>query len=218
MKDAREEMLGRMRRRLGRTEENAVPARAAVAAVLARRARGPRPPPEADLAACFIARAEAMASTVEVVAQAAQAPAAVARYLAARALPGEAVASPQLAGLDWAAAGLRVASRPAGGDDLTGITGVFCALAETGTLVLLSGADTPASNSLLPETHIALVPMARIVPGMEEAFDLIRAECGDLPRALNFISGPSRTGDIEQTLVLGAHGPYRVHILVVTDG
>jgi len=81
--------------------------------------------------------------------------------------------------------------------------------------VVLSGADTPASNSLLPETHVALVPASRIVAGMEEAWQLLRAECGELPRAVNFISGPSRTGDIEQTLVLGAHGPYRVHIVVV---
>lgn len=107
-------------------------------------------------------------------------------------------------------------ARAAGGEDLVGITGVFCAVAETGTLVVLSGADTPASASLLPETHIAIVPASRIVPGMEEAFERVRAECGELPRAVNFISGPSRTGDIEQTLVLGAHGPYRVHIVVVS--
>jgi L-lactate dehydrogenase complex protein LldG len=90
-------------------------------------------------------------------------------------------------------------------------------VAETGSLVVLSGPDTPASTSLLPETHIALVPASRIVPGMEEAWQLIRhANAGELPRAVNFISGPSRTGDIEQTLVLGAHGPYRVHIVLVS--
>jgi L-lactate dehydrogenase complex protein LldG len=50
---------------------------------------------------------------------------------------------------------------------------------------------------------------------MEEAFALIRRDQGRLPRAVNFISGPSRTGDIEQTIVLGAHGPFRVHILVL---
>ncbi len=99
---------------------------------------------------------------------------------------------------------------------MAGITGVFCAVAETGTLVVLSGPDTPATTSLLPETHIAVVPASRIVRGMEDAFDLVRAEYGELPRAANFISGPSRTGDIEQTLVLGAHGPYRVHIVIVT--
>ncbi|MBM3392141.1 MAG: lactate utilization protein C, partial [Betaproteobacteria bacterium] len=145
------------------------------------------------------------------------APAAVARYVDREPATGnrQLVAWPQLSGLDWAGAGLQVECRAARGDDLVGITGVFCAVAETGSLAVLSGAETPAANSLLPETHIAIVPAARIVPGMEEAWQLIRAECGELPRAVNFISGPSRTGDIEQTLVLGAHGPYRVHIVVV---
>ncbi len=214
MKDSRQEMLERMRRRLGRTGANAAAARAAIDTVLARRAQGPRPPAGAEPVARFVARAEQSSSTVEIVPRFEDAPAAVARYLAAQGLPAEAVAWPRLAHLDWAGAGLRVAARAARGEDLVGITGVFCAVAETGSLIVLSGADTPASCSLLPETHIALVPAARIVPGMEEAWQLIRDECGAMPRAVNFISGPSRTGDIEQTLVLGAHGPYRVHIVI----
>jgi len=68
---------------------------------------------------------------------------------------------------------------------------------------------------LLPDTHVAIVRSERIVAGMEEAFALIRAELGAMPRAVNFVSGPSRTGDIEQTIVVGAHGPFRVHIVVV---
>ena len=210
-------MLGRMRRRLGRTAENAAAGRTAIEAVLARRAEGPRPDVGKDLQARFVDRAEAMSTTGEIIAGLEEAPAAVARYLGGQKLPRAAVAWPQLAGLDWAGAGLRVDCRAAGGDDLVGITGVFCAVAETGSLVVLSGPDTPAANSLLPETHIALVPASRIVAGMEEAWRLLREECGELPRAVNFISGPSRTGDIEQTLVLGAHGPYRVHIVLVRD-
>jgi L-lactate dehydrogenase complex protein LldG len=62
-----------------------------------------------------------------------------------------------------------------------------------------------------------LVPTARIVRSIEDAFDLAKKERGELPRATNFISGPSRTGDIEQTIVLGAHGPYRVHLILVRD-
>jgi L-lactate dehydrogenase complex protein LldG len=88
-------------------------------------------------------------------------------------------------------------------------------MAETGTLVILSGAGMPTATALLPDTHVAVVRAERIVSGMEEVFALIRRDCGVLPRAVNMISGPSRTGDIEQTIVLGAHGPFRVHILVV---
>ena len=217
IQDSRADILGRIRQRLGRTAENAASGRAAVEAVLARRAQGPRPPAAEDLLARFVARAEAMSTTGEIVPSLDAVPAAIARYLVGQNLPRAAVAWPQLAGLDWAGAGLRVEGRAAEGADLVGITGVFCAVAETGSLVVLSGAETPASASLLPETHIAVVPASRIVPGMEEAWALLREECGALPRAVNFISGPSRTGDIEQTLVLGAHGPYRVHIVVIRE-
>ena len=118
----------------------------------------------------------------------------------------------RLAIMDQDGASVRYLTR---GDDLVGMTGAFCAIAETGTLMMLSGAETQGATSLLPETHIALVPASRLVPGMEEGFALARAELGQLPRAVNFISGPSRTGDIEQTIVLGAHGPYRVHVILV---
>jgi L-lactate dehydrogenase complex protein LldG len=108
-----------------------------------------------------------------------------------------------------------VEARGARDADLVGISGCFCAVAETGTLMLCSSPATPATVSLLPETHIAVVHAARILPHMEDAWALARQELGALPRAVNFISGPSRTGDIEQTIVLGAHGPYRVHLVIV---
>jgi len=101
------------------------------------------------------------------------------------------------------------------GDDLVGITGVHLAIAETGTLMLLSGPDTHAVTSLLPETHVAIVPADRIEPAMEEAWVRTRDERGQLPRAVNFVSGPSRTADIEGQLQIGAHGPFRVHVVVV---
>jgi L-lactate dehydrogenase complex protein LldG len=101
---------------------------------------------------------------------------------------------------------------------MVGITGAFCAIAETGTLMLLSGPRMPGATSLLPETHVAIVRTGRIVRGMEDAWALLRSEHPAMPRAVNFISGPSRTADIEQTLVLGAHGPYRVHVVLVSAG
>jgi L-lactate dehydrogenase complex protein LldG len=96
------------------------------------------------------------------------------------------------------------------------VTGCYCAVAETGTLVFITGGETPTGTFLLPETHIAIVRADQIVPGMEDAFARIRAEYASAwPRAINFVSGPSRTGDIEQTIVLGAHGPRRLHIVLV---
>ncbi|MGH8313975.1 MAG: LutC/YkgG family protein, partial [Steroidobacterales bacterium] len=188
-------------------------------------AQGPRPRMPADLPAHFMQRATDMESTVERVAERREIPSRVARYLDSLDLPPALAAQrsrsgicwPEFADLDWAGAGLAIEPRPTSGDDRLGITGVFCAIAETGTLVLLAGAATPTATMLLPDTHVAIVPAARIVAGMEEAFALIRRERGALPRAVNLVSGPSRTGDIEQTIVLGAHGPYRVHIVVV-DG
>jgi L-lactate dehydrogenase complex protein LldG len=97
------------------------------------------------------------------------------------------------------------------------VSGAFAAIAETGTLVFASAPDTPSTVSLLPETHVAVVSARRMVAHMEDAWALARAELRQLPRAINFVSGPSRTADIDQTIVLGAHGPYRVHIIVVRD-
>jgi L-lactate dehydrogenase complex protein LldG len=214
---SRSDILGRVRAKLGRDETNAAAGRAAIDTTLAARAQGPRPAvaQKSALVARCVEKSLAQSSTVDRVATLAEAPAAVARYLAGLNLPPRGVIWPSLAALDWSGAGIAAEARGAEDADPVGITGCFCAIAETGTLMLCGGPDTPATVSLLPETHIAIVPTDRIVAGMEEAWALARAELGQLPRAVNFISGPSRTGDIEQTIVLGAHGPYRVHLILV---
>lgn len=212
---ARRSILARIRAAQGRDATPAAHERETVADYLARHPQGPRPPLEGDLVARFVAEAKKMASTVDEVAQLADVPAAAARYLASLGLLTQAVAWQTLESFYWAGAGLSVEFRKPEDRDLVGLTGCFCATAETGTLVLLSSPQTWASGALLPETHIAVVPASRIVAGHEDAFALMRAERGELPRAVNFVSGPSRTGDIEQTIILGAHGPYRVHVIVV---
>ena len=222
MSSGREAILGRVRAALGKTGADAK-ARSDAEAYIAAHAQGPRLRLQPDLVARFLQRASDMESTVESLRDRSAIPGAVARYIDALQLPAllaaqksrNGVCWPEFVDLDWSGAGLNIAVRPTVGDDRLGITGAFCAIAETGTLVMLTGADTPTATTLLPDTHIAVVRAERIVAGMEEAIALIRSERGALPRAVNFISGPSRTGDIEQTIVLGAHGPYRVHILVL---
>lgn len=216
--EARTAILARIRKAQGRGGSG--PSRAELESLesyLRAHPRGPLPRVEADLVARFRARAESMQSTTDEVAQESDVPAAAARYLKANNLPLAGCVWPRLANLDWKSAGLTLEPRGAAGSDVLGVTGVFAAIAETGTLVLVSGPDTPATASLLPETHVAVVPAGRIVAHMEQAWDLAREELRELPRAVNFVSGPSRTADIDQTIVLGAHGPYRVHIVVVRD-
>ena len=209
---AREEILQRVRAGLGKGATAA--RRAAAEACMNNPVRGPQPQLAGDLVTRFADKALSLASSVEHLGCTEEVPAAVARYLTEQGLPRQAAATGDVAGFNWAGAALGVSARVALDADKTGISGCFCAIAETGTLMLLSGPQTPASVSLLPETHIAVVPVGRIVATMEDAFALLRAEHGGLPRAVNFISGPSRTGDIEQTIVLGAHGPCRVHLIL----
>ncbi|RDU97185.1 LutC/YkgG family protein [Trinickia dinghuensis] len=215
---ARRNILARIRSASGRSGEPEPGEREAVADYLARHPQGPRPEMPSDregLTAHFVEAARLMASTVELVESLDEVPAAAVRYLAQLGVAPRAVAWAALQALPWEQAGLSIEFRKPENSDLVGITGCFCATAETGSLVLLSGPETEASMALLPETHIAVVPASRIVAGHEEAYALMRLERGELPRAVNFVSGPSRTGDIEQTIVLGAHGPYRVHTIVV---
>ncbi len=219
---SRDAILGRVKKALA-TPGDRSRARDEALAYVAAHAHGPRPSMPDDLVGRFMQRATDMESTVERIGTRQEIPAAVARYLDALVLPPALAAQhshagvcwPGLADLDWAGAGLQIEDRPTTGSDRLGITGCFCAIAETGTLVVLAGADAPTATTLLPDTHVAVLAADRVVSGMEEAFALIRRERGELPRAVNMISGPSRTGDIEQTVVVGAHGPFRVHILVL---
>jgi L-lactate dehydrogenase complex protein LldG len=214
---ARERVLGRIRTALGRTAPLPHADAEPLQAYLAARPIGPQPRRREDLVAQFRDCALRASTTIDAVETDAAPPAAVARYLRSQGLPPAAVVWPELARLPWREAGIAVAIRKADANDAVGITGAFCALAETGTLVQLSGPHRPASTSLLPPTHVAVLPVQRIVATMEDAWALLRTEQGALPRAVNLISGPSRTADIEQTLVLGAHGPCRVHV-VLTQG
>ncbi len=108
---------------------------------------------------------------------------------------------------------------PAAETDTVGLATAFAGIAETGTLMLTSGAANPTTNNFLPETHIVVVPGSRMLGSYEDGWDALRAgrSEGEMPRTVNYVSGPSRTGDIEQKLLLGAHGPRRLHVIIVDD-
>jgi L-lactate dehydrogenase complex protein LldG len=207
-------MLARIRERQGKPPQPTAAEVESVRAYIGAHARHAGPRDDGEPLQRFRERALSLASTVDEARGFDDVPALVAKYLAEHSLGTRAVCWPELASLDWAGNGLDVEPRNARGDDLVGITGAFCAIAETGTLQTITGAGTPPTVSLLPETHVAIVRASRVVRSMEDAWALVRG-AGEMPRAVGFISGPSRTADIEQTVTLGAHGPYRVHIIIV---
>ena len=87
-------------------------------------------------------------------------------------------------------------------------------LAATGSVVLAASSEEPRARHLLPDVHVSLLPESRILPGLDELF---AAVAGDLPSALAIVSGPSRSADIEQRLVVGVHGPGEVHVVLVPE-
>ena len=169
----------------------------------------------------FCQWAEANIATVARVARA-DVPAEIVGYLARSNLPAQAAMapSPELDRYDWASQKMLGVRRGRGeATDLVSITGAFAGIAETGTLVMASGPDHPVTLNLLPDTHVVVLREADIVSGYEDVWTRFRARYGKdrMPRTVNTITGPSRTGDIEQAIELGAHGPRRMHIVVVRD-
>jgi L-lactate dehydrogenase complex protein LldG len=146
----------------------------------------------------------------------------VSSYLMRNNLPAQAAMapSPLLDRYDWASQKMLTLRPGRGqGSDQVSITGAFAGIAETGTLVMVSGPDHPVSLNLLPDTHIVVLREADVVAGYEDVWARLRERYGKdvMPRTVNTITGPSRTGDIEQAMELGAHGPRRMHIIVVRE-
>lgn len=180
----------------------------------------------AGLATLFEEQAKLVETSVRRVTSLADVPAAIAEYLSSQNLPAEATAAPDplLDQVPWAQRPMLKLKRgkPAPTDQV-GISAPFAAVAETGTLMLLSGTDSPSTLNFLPDTHVVVLPASRIVGPMEDALRRLRESRGGpvagaaMPRTVNFITGPSRTADIEQKIEMGAHGPRRQHILIVED-
>jgi L-lactate dehydrogenase complex protein LldG len=170
-----------------------------------------RPVRPADLGAELAARARAVFATAEEIADLADLPAAVARSLGPDAALPLAVAA-DLSHLAWAQAGLTVAAAPGRAAMAASVARVAGAIAETGTLILTSRDPHGPWPNLLADRHIAVVPRGLISATLEDA--VARLAGNRLPRALHLATGPSRTGDIEQTLELGAHGAVAVHLVL----
>jgi L-lactate dehydrogenase complex protein LldG len=201
-----------LRGRLAAHPRHLIPARSQVA--------------RAEQVALFGRNVEKEYGTVGRVATLAAVPEAISVYLAQQNLPPEMVIAPhpELQSIAWADHKLlKHRFGRAEATDLVSVQHGFAGIAETGTLMLPAGPDRPTTLNLLAETEIVLLRISRLVGAYEDAWDLLRAEHSDgltggfMPRNVMLITGPSRSADIEQVLELGAHGPRRLHVLLLED-
>ena len=217
----RESILGTIRSGLGRGELGDAE-KAELEDRIAARSRGVRPSRvdlDSDgLADLFVDYAKGVDMSVDRVASMEDVPDRVADYLARENLPANlrVAPDPSLDGIPWEKRPtLTITRGKTDGADEVGLTGAFAGVAETGTLIMRSGPEHPTTLNFLPDSHLVVIRKSQIVGSYEDAWDKIRD--GEMPRTVNFIAGPTRTGDIEQTIFMGAHGPRRMHIVLVED-
>lgn len=223
MNAARDQILGTIRRSLGVTGDER-PRRTAVDNRLASHPSGVLPAravkrSRAERIKLFVEMAEASAATVATVASAADAPAAIAGFLRDHNL-APAIrrgADKRLEELPWDRTTLDVTTGRSFGDDAAGVSAALGGVAETGTLILVSGPENPTTLNFLPDNHIVVLDAADIAATYEDVWGVIRTRygAGVMPRTVNWITGPSRSADIEQILLMGAHGPRRLHIVLI---
>ncbi len=222
MTDARERILSRVRAATGarhRTDEQT----RALQDRIFKPTRGPIPGGVdhslSDLLEMFETKAVSHDCTVERVGSTSEAWRKIVAFMADNALRSELVAAPST-DLDEIlkndSGEIDIRRGAARETDETSLTPALCAVAETGTMVTVSGVDTPTTLNFVPENQVIIVRATEIVPCYEDAWDEIRAR-GKMPRTVNWLSGPSRSADIGQVLYLGAHGPRRQHIIVYGD-
>jgi len=205
--DARDELALKLKRH----KPNLVPARARL--------------PHGAQVELFVEMAMASGATLERVGALDRVPGAVADFLAAHNLGTELVAAPDpaLDRIPWDARPLLSLRRgKAEAADAVSLTAAIAAIAESGTLMLISGAESPSTLNFLPESHLVVLRAGDVVGAFEEAWERLRKRPRRgrkfaMPRTVNLITGPSRSGDIGLKLYLGAHGPRRLHIVLVDD-
>jgi len=169
----------------------------------------------------FTRMLEGASGSVDVVADAGEIPAAVGAFLRRHNLPlaVRRGGDPVLASLPWEREpALDVTVGVSDGQQLASISHAFGAVAETGTVMLTSGPDNPTTLNFLPDNHIVVLDAKDLTGDYEAQLQRLRERfgVGELPRVVNLITGPSRSADVEQTLILGAHGPRRLHVIVVS--
>lgn len=220
---ARDTVLGTIRRALGASERDGMRRQTIEdrlshhrKGLIPRRGEGSRK----EQVALFKTMIEQAFATVSVLSSEEEIPSAIAAHLRSKNLPMEIRrgSDPRLEQLPWdREKTLTVTTGPSDGKQFAAVSHAYGAVAETGTLVMVSGPENPTTLSFLPEQHIIVLDAKDLAGNYEAVWERIREKygSGNMPRTVNWISGPSRTADIEQVLLQGAHGPRGLHVLVL---
>ena len=219
---ARDEILSSLRRSL-KVSGNEGPRRAAVEARLSGAPRGVVPArgqvDTKERIGLFKKMAESAFASVAIVQSASEAPGEAARWLRDNNLPATLRMGddPRLAAMPWDSTALELAKGRSDGRDLNAVSHAFSGVAESGTLIMTSDPENPSTLNFLPDNHIVVLSAADLEGDYESVFDRLREKYGkgQMPRTVNMITGPSRSADIAQTMLLGAHGPRKLHIVIV---
>ena len=214
MSDARQNILEKIRQANQHVPQ--VDSSGIVSERLQRHPRGPHPQWNEDLLTRFTHKVEQAAASYADVKTDQDIVNAVMAYLAEHSLEEKLVRTftPILNELNWPAS-MQVETRAATSLDMVVLVEADAAIAETGSVVICSSENTPVSLNFLPDHYLCVVRKNSIVNTMEDIWDPIRQNSPMLPRAINIITGPSRTADVEQIIQMGAHGPRRVHLLLL---
>ena len=216
MMSAREKILGNIRRSLDRDSDRSLDSGALRART---QAHARHLLPEFDEEPVYRFRQKMMAAhaTVSEVNSLTQVALEITGYLNDHDLAPEIVISgePLITQLSWPQDVIRVEQRLPRGSDTVSVTSALYGIAETGTLMLVSGEQSATSLNFLPDYHIVVLPVEQMVLRMEDAWDGLRERFPTMPRTVNFISGPSKTADVEQTVEYGAHGPRCLHVILL---
>jgi L-lactate dehydrogenase complex protein LldG len=149
-----------------------------------------------------------------------QASTTITAFINAESLPAKLRLAPALKHMSWDNK-LEISFGKSAGDDLVSVTPAFCAIAESGSVVLLSSPESPTSLNFLPDVHFVIVEASQLLPHIEDVWTKLRKHKDvprGVPRAINIITGPSKTADVEQTLQIGAHGPRQLKVIFIRPG
>lgn len=210
----REQIMATIRRSLGR---DAGPGEQQLSNLKMRqsaRRHHARPQLGPELAAQLKAQMAKVQMTVTELSSMDELPAAAAAYLREHQLPPQLSVAPELRSVEWPES-LEIHTGAARAEDLSSITACICAIAETGSVVMAASGESPATLRFMPDNHMVVLKRDQIVAHLEDAWGAMREQPGGISRAVHINTGPSRTGDVEQVIEIGAHGPRRMHVFLI---